>query len=347
MGKLIDKLSLRQWMSKMPTSKTTTSVGTLVLLQYLFKTANFATHMEMHQKLRVREVQWKKYEQKASTIGEYCRRITTGRKRDGTTISIGNAKIKNMRSCMPCPRVKKIVGQLCRTGWRAIMAKETNTSQVCSSCMMRLPEGQAPVKLCDVGGDRDKHRFKAKPGNNHFVRRCTVCLKMWNRVINAARNITYLGWLELLGLPRPWYFVKHLEHPPLHPLQIAYYWDPQDVGSFVLPGDLTPAQATTFEPVYRTPRRRRLNRRASRLTPSAVPAPPAILLDRPRKPRNERPRWMPIFIQAAKYHQAATEAVGALAKVKRRAKNSPASVKQAAIADKRTAQARAFIAAHL
>ncbi|KAJ2756757.1 hypothetical protein GGI19_000561, partial [Coemansia pectinata] len=98
--------------------------------------------------------------------------------------------------------------------------------------------------------------------------------------------------------------------------------------------------------VYRTPRRR-LNRRASRLTPPAVRAPPAILLDRPRKPRNERPRWMPTFIQAAKYRQAATEAAGALAKAKRRAKNSPASVKRAAVADKRTAQARAFIAAQL
>ncbi|KAJ2881291.1 hypothetical protein H4R27_004183 [Coemansia aciculifera] len=344
-SKLIDRLGLRLWMSRTPTSKTTTSAGTLVLLQYLFKTANFVTHMEMHQKLRVREVRWKAYEQKASTIAEYCRRITVGRKREETTISIGDAKIKNMRGCMPCPRVKKLVDQLRRTGWRAIMAKETNTSQVCSSCMMRLPEGQAPVKLCDVGGNRDKHRFKAKPGNKHFVRRCTVCLKMWNRDINAARNIAYLGWLELLGLPRPWCFVKHLEHPPLRPLQIAYYRDPQDVGSFVLPGDLPPAQATTFEPVYRTPRR--LNRRASRLTPLPAQAPPAILLDRPRKPRNERSRWMPTFIQAAKYRQAATEAAGALVKAKRRAKDSPASVKRAAVADKRTSQARAFIAAQL
>ncbi|KAJ2056158.1 hypothetical protein GGI17_006337 [Coemansia sp. S146] len=277
---------------------TTTSAETLVLLQYLFKTANFITHMEMHQKLRVREVRWKAYEQKASTIAEYCRRITVGRKREETTISIGDAKIKNMRGCMPCPRVKKLVDQLRRTGWRAIM-------------------------LCDVGGDHDTHRFKAKPGNKHFVRRCT-----------------------LLGLPRPWYFVKHVEHPQLHPLQIAYYRDPQDMGSFVLPGSLTSAQATTFEPVYRTPRRR-LNHRASRLTPPAAQAPPAILLDRPRKPRNERPRWMPTFIQAAVYRQAATEAVGALAKAKRRAKNSPASVKRAAVADKRTAQARAFIAAQL
>ncbi|KAJ2062697.1 hypothetical protein GGI17_002204 [Coemansia sp. S146] len=172
---------------------TTTSAETLVLLQYLFKTANFVTHMEMHQKLRVREVRWKVCEQKASTIAEYCRRITVGRKREETAISIGDAKIKNMRSCMPCPRVKKLIDQLRRTGWHAIMVKETNTSQVCSSCMMRLSEGQAPVKLCDVGSDHDTHRFKAKPGNKHFVRRCTVCLKIWNMDVNAARNIAYLG----------------------------------------------------------------------------------------------------------------------------------------------------------
>ncbi|KAJ2028097.1 hypothetical protein GGI08_009804, partial [Coemansia sp. S2] len=124
-------------------------------------------------------------------------------------------------------------------------------------------------------------------------------------------------WPECLGLPHPWYFVKHLKHPLLkYTLQVAYYWDPEDIGSFVFPCDLTTAQVTTFEPVYHTPHHH-LNRHASRLTPlafPAVPVPTSVLLGPPCKPWNECPCWMPIFIRAAKYHQAATEAAGALAK---------------------------------
>ncbi|KAJ2098710.1 hypothetical protein GGI16_004205 [Coemansia sp. S142-1] len=108
MNRLIDRLGLRLWMSKMRTSNAMTPEDMLIMLRYLYKTDSFVKHMEMHQKLRVRVMNWRAYEQKASTIAKYCRDITAGFDRDSTTIDMGDAKLHNMRGCLPSPRVKKL-----------------------------------------------------------------------------------------------------------------------------------------------------------------------------------------------------------------------------------------------
>ncbi|KAJ2819755.1 hypothetical protein FBU31_005426 [Coemansia sp. 'formosensis'] len=133
--------------------------------------------------------------------------------------------------------------------------------------MMRLQDDQVPVKLCDVGGERDPFRCKGRPSNKHFVRRCTKCGIMWNRDYNAARNIAYLGMLQCLGLPRPWFFSKHLDDPPLRPSAIVCYTDPSDANLVVLPRELTPTQKEALVPVCRTPSVRRER-------PSATPTEP-------------------------------------------------------------------------
>ncbi|KAJ2831963.1 hypothetical protein GGI24_001405 [Coemansia furcata] len=183
----------------------------------LFKTKSFDAYMQLHQEPKVRKVWWCKYEQTQSTIAKICGKITEGRKREKTMFCIGDAEMNNMRGCMPSPRVKKFTDYLVRTGWSTVMVRETNTSRVCSSCMMRLQNDQVPVKLCDVGGNRDPFRCKGRPSNDYFVRRCTKCGIMWNCDYNSVRNIVYLGMPKCLGLPRPWFFNKRLEHPPLRP----------------------------------------------------------------------------------------------------------------------------------
>ncbi|KAJ2824402.1 hypothetical protein FBU31_004005, partial [Coemansia sp. 'formosensis'] len=52
MGEFVDKLGLRVWLSKTPTSKTVSSKETLDLLRYLYATDKFALHLKMHQSLR-------------------------------------------------------------------------------------------------------------------------------------------------------------------------------------------------------------------------------------------------------------------------------------------------------
>ncbi|KAJ2820138.1 hypothetical protein FBU31_005313, partial [Coemansia sp. 'formosensis'] len=313
MNQQTDRLGLREWMSKTPTSKTVSSEETLELLRYLFKTKDFDAYMQLHLKPKVRKVRWCKYEQTQRTIAKMCGTITAGRTREKTTFCIGDAEMNNMRGCMPSPRVKKFTDYLVRTGWSIVMVRETNTSQVCSSCMMRLQDDQVPVKLCDVGSNCDPFRCQGRPSNKHFVRRCTKCGIMWNRDYNAARNIAYLGMLKCLGLPRPWFFSKHLEDPPLCPSAIVGYTDFNDEEDIVvLPRELTPTQKETFVPVYRTPR---VRRECPSTTPTEpvrpVAAAPEPALDHQRKSQEERPRTMPAAARAARAREAADKAAEA------------------------------------
>ncbi|KAJ2806072.1 hypothetical protein H4S07_003882 [Coemansia furcata] len=312
MNRLIDVLSLRERVSKTLTSKTVSSEETLKLFRYLFKTKDFDTYMQIRLEPKVRKVRWCKYEQTQRTIAKMCGTITAGRKREKATFCIGDAEMNNIRGCMPSSHVKKFTDYLIRTGWHIIMVRETNTSRVCSSCMLRLQDDQVPVKLCDVDGNRDPFQCKGRPSNDHFGRRCTTCGTMWNRDCNAARNIAYLGMLKCLGLPRPWFFSKHLEHPPLRPADIVCYTDPNDEELVVLPHDLTPTQKATLIPVYRTPRARpkRPNDTPTEpVRPAAATPKPAP--KRPQKPQEECSRTMSAAAWAARAREAAIRAAEA------------------------------------
>ncbi|KAJ2837286.1 hypothetical protein FBU31_001175 [Coemansia sp. 'formosensis'] len=223
--------------------------------------------------------------------------------------------------------------------------------------MMRLQDDQVPVRLCDVGGNCDPFRCKGRPSNKHFVRRCTKCGIMWNRDYNAARNIAYLGMLKCLGLPRPWFFNKHLEDPPLCPSAIVGYTDPNDDEEIaVLPRELTPAQKETFVPVYRTPR---VRRECPSTTPTEPVHPdtaaPEPAPDRPRKSQEERPRTMPAAARAARAREtaskAATKAADKAAKAAEALRVNPEAnqpsvkaVRRAEVNAKRIARERAVIA---
>ncbi|KAJ2064130.1 U6 snRNP-associated protein Lsm7, partial [Coemansia sp. S146] len=278
MSKLIDRLGLRLWMSEMPMSNAATSEGILELLRYLFKTENFAKHMDMHQMLRVRIMRWRAYEQQQSTIASYCNKVTAGCTRENTTIDMGNAKLHNMRGCLPCPGVKKLVNYWRRTGWRVVMVNEFNTSQVYSTCMMRLPADQAPVKLCALGDEHTKVYYKARLSNNHFARHFSVCFSTWNRDVNAARNMAYLGYLMALGLPRPWFFQERIEHPPVH-YQVLYH--PLVSRNPLLLGDQAPFPACKPAPVYQHPAAR-----DAVLPGDQAPLPACALAYRPHRVRH-------------------------------------------------------------
>ncbi|KAJ2794023.1 hypothetical protein H4S07_006875 [Coemansia furcata] len=215
--------------------------------------------------------------------------------------------------------------------------------------MMRLQDDQVPVKLCDVGGNCDPFRCKGRPSNKHFVRRCTKCGIMWNRDYNAARNIAYLGMLKCLSLPRPWFFSKHLEDPPLCPSAIVCYTDPNDAEIVVLPRELTPAQKETLVPVYHTPRVRRERPKATPTEPTCpAAAAPEPAPDRPRKSQEERPRTMPAAARVARACEAAAKAADKAAEALRlnpeANRPSQKAVKRAEVNAIRIARERVLIA---
>ncbi|KAJ2832306.1 hypothetical protein FBU31_002106 [Coemansia sp. 'formosensis'] len=102
-------------------------------------------------------------------------------------------------------------------------------------------------------------------------------------------NIAYLGLPQSLGLPRPWFFNKHLELPPLRPSAIVGYTDPNYKDLVVLPHELTHAQKDTLVPVYNTPRTRRERPNNTPTEPTCpATATPKLAPKRPQKPQEER-----------------------------------------------------------
>ncbi|KAJ2330565.1 hypothetical protein GGI00_003646 [Coemansia sp. RSA 2681] len=212
MSRLLDKGGLTKWMQETPTSKTTTPEKTIEYLTYLFATDKFRVYMDVHLSMRARLLRWQTYKQNRSSVEAACDRLTKGFDQQKTVICFGSAKIAStMRGCLPTPRSKLFVDCLERRGWRVIMMSEYNTSQVCSACHWRLPQGVAPVKLCKLGDKYDPFRFKHKPVGQHTILRCTnrECRVIWNRDRNAARNMSYLGMLECLKLDRPCRYSIH------------------------------------------------------------------------------------------------------------------------------------------
>ena len=87
------------------------------------------------------------------------------------------------RSSYFANRLKKVHNATVLNIW------EFNTSQICSKC-------QAPVKLCGVATQQDPFMTPANiVQKHHFVRRCTnnLCRIIWNRDVNAARNMAFLA----------------------------------------------------------------------------------------------------------------------------------------------------------
>ncbi|KAJ2839023.1 hypothetical protein FBU31_000786 [Coemansia sp. 'formosensis'] len=151
--------------------------------------------------------------------------------------------------------------------------------------------------------------------------------------------------LQCLGLPRHWFFSKHLEDPPLRPSAIVCYTDPNDEEIVVLPRELTPTQKETLVPVYRTPRacRERPNDTPTEpVRPAAATPKPAP--KRPQKPQEERPRTMPAAARAAKAREAAIKAAEVRRVNPEATQPSEKTVKRAEVNSTRTARERALIA---
>ncbi|KAJ2828731.1 hypothetical protein GGI24_002320 [Coemansia furcata] len=168
---------------------------------------------------------------------------------------------------------------------------------------------------------------------------------MWNHDYDTARNIAYLGMLKCLGLPRPWFFSKHLEDPPLCPSDIVCYTDPNDANIAVLPRELTPTQKETLVPVYRTPHVRRErpdDTQTEPVRPAAAAPEPAP--DHQRKSQEERPRTMPAAARAAKAREAAAKAAEARRGKPETTQPSEKALRRAVVNAKRIVLERAFIA---
>ncbi|KAJ2492807.1 hypothetical protein IWW37_001105 [Coemansia sp. RSA 2050] len=199
--KIDDIDGLRGWMSRAPMAKAASSQETLKYLRYIYRSDYFRQHMELQLDIHTRIDRWETFKRQQRAIVQICRRLTEGLDRKKTTICVGNATFNSSsRGHIAGPSTSRFVDFLHRDGWDVIM----------------LQPGELPYKLCDVGSPADGHAFYHKPSNSHFVKRCTRCRTIWNRDVNAALNIAYLGMMQCYRHQRQLCFRQGLKRPPAY-----------------------------------------------------------------------------------------------------------------------------------
>jgi len=209
--KQLEILGIHSFLLNSPTSKTANSEGTLTYLKYL---AEHQPHMntlfDLELESRTKHKRWRSYIHKHKALDAYCLQMIDGQKTN-TLFSYGDASIchnsKGYDSSLKGNWIKHRLESI--HGCNLMMMKEFNTSQVCSHCHF-------DKKIVAVGSRRDPRRFDfphSRPAEPHFVRRCTNCLMIWNRDLNASRNMIYLAQLTIQDRPRPALFCVSLQHP--------------------------------------------------------------------------------------------------------------------------------------
>lgn len=202
MNKLIEDNKIDELMKNMPTSKTDCSDNTLLLMNYIF---SYKKKIDLYFKIQctryIKHNRWRCYIHKHKTLDDACKRIL--RNKENPVISYGDASFchnnkghpSSLRGNWIYHRLKYIHNVT------IFYTREYNTSQVCSNC-------HAERRLVGLCTKYDIFRSGTKrPNNTHFVRSCTNCRMIWNRDVNASRNILNLG---KIGSKRPEVFSRKL-----------------------------------------------------------------------------------------------------------------------------------------
>lgn len=190
-NKLIEHNGLNMLMKNMPTCKTDCSYNTLLLMTYLFNNKNkLNEYLEIQCTRYIRHNRWRCYIHKHKTLDDACKKILSGK--ENPVISYGDASFcHNTKGHPSSLRGNHIYHRMKFVHHVNIFyTREFNTSQICSNCHAE----QRLVGLCtkyDIVRPGTK-----RPSNTHFVRSCTNCRMIWNRDVNASRNILYLGKKE-------------------------------------------------------------------------------------------------------------------------------------------------------
>ena len=151
----------------------------------------------MKNQRKTKHLRWRCYIHKFKTLDVFCKKLLEGvQDKSKVAVLFGDASFNNSSrgySASPRPlwlkkRLQQNHGITCIDTW------EFNTSQICSHC-------HSPEKL---------HSCKTSH-NSHYIRRCQSCRMIWNRDINAARNMVFLGELKKRKSERPVYFRKKVE----------------------------------------------------------------------------------------------------------------------------------------
>lgn len=143
-----------------------------------------------------REIRWRTYRSEQKALHELCMRVQGGRRKEDVVVAFGAAQFPStMRGVRSVP-VKRFLRHLYRYV-TIVLTSEWGTSRVCSKgCCWHddpatLEEWEARRKngLIHMRGER---RACGCAGDRvHATLICPKCRAIWNRDVNAARNISH------------------------------------------------------------------------------------------------------------------------------------------------------------
>jgi hypothetical protein len=201
--KQIDE-GLLEWRSNIPVSKTLDPTKFIKYLSYIFSGDNQIKIFEMNQQRQYKIRKWGCYINKQKTIHEVCKDIVEKdiEKDQPVIVAFGDASFNaSSKGYSASPRRKQFYQYLKRAfedhRRRIISTSEFNTSLVCSKCL-------------------NNTRLKAATEDHivkkHFVRRCQnpTCRTLWNRDVNASRNMITVARSVLLTGKKPEIFATVL-----------------------------------------------------------------------------------------------------------------------------------------
>jgi hypothetical protein len=205
------RANVLEWLNQSPTLKTHSSAATLSCIQRSFASNHMHEIFDINTARKAKHLRWRVYIHRLKTIDNACKAML-GEGGHDTIICYGGGKFNPASpGYRPTPTRTDHFMKRLRTVHGATVLKiwEFNTSQVCSSCL-------APVKMCGVATHQDPFMEPANiVRNHHFVRRCTnnLCRIIWNRDVNAARNMALLGIHLAYQVDRPDPFNRSVPQP--------------------------------------------------------------------------------------------------------------------------------------
>ena len=172
------KKGIVSWISNIPTSKTMESIKFIEYLEYVSDEKNEILQ-EFHYKWKTRFKRWMMYVQRQKVKHKICKDIIStipeGKK---GIVAFGDGSWTQRKGYASSPLGKKFYEYMKDTFSNHMISikstPEFNTSQICSKCNThsRLLPGDKEII-----------------SNPHFVKKCKTCKTMWNRDVNACRNI--------------------------------------------------------------------------------------------------------------------------------------------------------------
>ena len=209
------ELNLKDWMSRTPSSKVHTVQEFEYYLQHLYWGDFLKIQFELQMLHKTKGNRLESYIYKQRTLATVAKRIIEAKPEEGPEpknvfIAFGDASWTRVKGHASAPRGKQFMKALqqyakqikkkkgCRKVY-VLKTPEYNTSQVCSACE---GNGEHFKMLEPLASQKIK--------NPHYVRKCQLCQTVWDRDVNAARNILRVGLSIMQERKKPDIFCHRL-----------------------------------------------------------------------------------------------------------------------------------------